>query len=173
MTKSNTFSALSLRFMVAAQLVLGTAVISTVVPVASAHAAIFMDTHGAWRGILARNPGEQGFGVETEMRDGGLVIFLAQGDDLSLVLSDPDWRLRADDRLPVVLDIDGDTYKANALVTKAGQIKVEGVTNDVVLQLARGRKATLRIGRNNLVWTVDLSGFAESLTDAVKAYAGK
>jgi hypothetical protein len=79
--------------------------------------------------------------------------------------------MKVGERLPVRVTVDGELYSGNALIVKQGMIKISGVGNDLVLRLAHGNQATVKIGRNGLAWKESLGGFAATLRDTVKAFA--
>jgi hypothetical protein len=160
------------RFCVAGMVAATLLGVATFTPIAIADAAEATQTHGAWHGFFANEDSEHGFGISAEAGGEGLVALVVDGDNIALMMAHPDWRMTVGGKLPVRIKIDGATFEGEASIVKGGMIKLTGITNDVVLSFARGKKASFNIGRNGLVWNVSLDGFAEALTDTVKAYTG-
>ena len=168
MRKFHGFKSFCVAGMVAAALLGATAL----TPIAIADAAELTPTHGAWHGFIANEDHEHGFGISADAGDGGTVALVVNGDNIALMMVDSDWRMTVGGKLPVRVKIDGTTFVGEALIVEGGLIKLSEISNDIVLGLAHGKKASFDIGRNGLVWKVNLDGFAEALTETVKAYAG-
>jgi len=156
--------------LIAAQLLLGTAAVSTLVPVASADAATLLVPHGAWRGMLASEAGEKGFGIFTDMEKGGSAALVVKGEDAALAFTDPSWKLKAGDKVAVRVEIDGEGFTGEAIATDATTLQVADVSDDIVLKMAHGAQAIVNLDGGRVVWTLDLDGFSSSLSDAAKAY---
>jgi hypothetical protein len=169
MPKFHRFKSFCIAGIVAATL-LGTA--ATLLPIGIADAAEVTQAHGAWHGFFANEDSEHGFGISAEAGDRGLVALVVNGDNIALMMAHRDWRMTVGGKLHVRIKIDDAIFEGEALIVKGGMIELTGVSNDIVLSLARGKKASFKIGRNGPVWNVSLDGFAETLTDTVKAYAG-
>ncbi|MGD9881185.1 MAG: hypothetical protein AB7F22_21340 [Reyranella sp.] len=118
---------------------------------------------GSWSAVVL---GKAAMIVD-EFANGARFAILAHADGkLALLLSHPDWRLKAGQRAEMSVRIDGETYKGTAVANETGVLEVEDASKDLLKALYRGRKGRIEVGDYSFDMT-NLADAAAVIDDAV------
>ena len=100
--------------------------------------------HGSWRSVLIG----QGAMVYDQFDNGAkfAILIYPEGNKFGLLLSHPEWHLKAGQQASMTVRIDGDVYKGKAVANENGFLEVDGVSKDLLKALYNGRKGRIEVG---------------------------
>jgi hypothetical protein len=111
--------------------------------------------HGSWRAVLIG----EGAMIYDQFDNGAKFAILAYPEGkLGLLLTHPEWRLRAGQRVEMSIRIDGDVYKGKAVANENGMLEVDGVSKELLKALYNGRTARIEVGE----YRFDMTNLADA-----------
>lgn len=110
---------------------------------------------GSWSAVVL---GKAAMIVD-EFANGARFAILAHPEGkLGLLLTHPDWRLKAGQRAEMSVRIDGETFKGTAVANEKGVLEVEDASKDLLRALYRGRKGRIEVGD----YSFDMTNLADA-----------
>jgi hypothetical protein len=120
---------------------------------------------GSWSAVIS---GKSALIVD-EFKNGARFAILAYPEGkLDLLLSHPDWRLKAGQRAAMSVRIDGEVFKGTAVANDKGYLEVDGASKDLLKALYRGRQGRIEVGD----YSFDMTNLADAaaVIDAAAAH---
>ncbi|MFO1159404.1 MAG: hypothetical protein U1E60_11240 [Reyranellaceae bacterium] len=77
---------------------------------------------------------------------------------VGLLLTHPEWRLKAGQRVEMTIRIDNDLYKGTAVANEQGMLEVDGASKDLLPALYRGRKGRIEVAN----YSFDMTNLADA-----------
>jgi hypothetical protein len=125
--------------------------------------ARLLSQHGSWKAVLIG----QGAMVYDQFDNGAKFAILAYPEGkFGLLLSHPEWHLKAGQGAELSISIDGDVYKGKAVVNDNGMLEVDGVSKELLKALYNGRKGRIEVGGYSFDMT-NLADAAAAIDDVV------
>lgn len=120
---------------------------------------------GSWSAVLVG----EGAMIIDEFANGSKFAIVAYPEGkFGLMLTHPEWRLKAGQRAEMSVKIDGETYKGTAVANDKGILEVDGCSKEMLKALYGGRQGRIEVGDYSFTMT-NLSD-AKSVIDAVLAH---
>ncbi|MFO1159430.1 MAG: hypothetical protein U1E60_11370 [Reyranellaceae bacterium] len=111
--------------------------------------------HGSWTAVVFGS----GAMIVDEFANGSKFAILAYpGGKLGLLLTHPDWRLKAGQRAGISVKVDGEVFKGTAVANEQGLLEVDGVAKDLLKAIYRGRKGRIEVGD----YSFDMTNLADA-----------
>ncbi|MBV8186366.1 MAG: hypothetical protein JO339_03930 [Alphaproteobacteria bacterium] len=122
-----------------------------------------LSQHGSWKAVLIG----QGAMIYDQFDNGAKFAILAYPEGkFGLLLSHPEWHLKAGQPAEMSIRIDGDVYKGKAVANENGMLEVDGVSKDLLKALYNGRKGRIEVGEYGFDMT-NLADAAAAIDDVV------
>ncbi|MFO1159420.1 MAG: hypothetical protein U1E60_11320 [Reyranellaceae bacterium] len=120
---------------------------------------------GSWSAQLVG----EGVMIVDEFANGSkfAIVTYPQGR-FGLLLTHPDWRLKAGQRAEMSVKIDGEAYKGTAVVNEHGMLEVESASKELLQALYRGRQGRIEVG--DYSFTMTNLADAAAVIDAVVSH---
>ena len=110
---------------------------------------------GSWSAMIIG----KGAMIVDEFKNGARFAILAYPEGkLGLLLTHPDWRLKAGQRAEMSVRIDGEVFKGTAVANEKGMLEVEDASRDLLKALYRGRTGRIEVGD----YSFDMTNLADA-----------
>jgi len=120
---------------------------------------------GSWSAVLVG----EGAMIIDEFANGSKFAIVAYPEGkFGLMLTHPEWRLKAGQRAEMSVKIDGETYKGTAVANDKGILEVDGCSKEMLKALYGGRQGRIEVG--DYSFTMTNLADAKSVIDAVLAH---
>lgn len=106
--------------------------------------------HGSWSALLVGN----GAMIVDEFANGSKFAILAYPEGkFGLMLTHPEWRLKAGQRAEMSVTIDGEVYKGTAVANDKGILEVDACSKEMLKALYKGRQGRIEVGGYSFTMT--------------------
>jgi hypothetical protein len=120
---------------------------------------------GSWSAVVV---GKAAMIVDQFDTGAKFAILAYPNGKLSLLLSHPDWRLRAGHRVEISVKIDNEVFKGTAVANDKGVLEVDNASKDLLEAVYRGRKG--RIDAGEYYFTMNNLADAAAVIDDAAAH---
>ena len=104
------------------------------------------------------------------MTAGRITAVLDEDGIYDLVIMNPTWHLDPGVCVPVALSANGKTYDVTGTSLGNDMIEMKNVSMDMLNTFAASGEAQIDVAYGRIVWTIDLHGFADSMTNVTRLY---
>ena len=148
----------------AAAVTIGCVEIATLAPVGATET---INQYGYWSVVTdTDDDGSAICGVRTSMNNGGELRLMVIGNQVHMVAHNPSWTMRAKGDLPVVLNVDGESYGGSASIVDPETLVVVNLSRDFLADFMEGNNLVADFG--SVHWAVSLTGSSRA-TNAMGA----